>query len=437
MSEPLLREPLPFMTGDEWREFQRRFDENPIEGNAYLNELEIERSAEVCYSWPRVLQFSLSSYCNITCRFCAQTKFAAMFDNPAFKMDDITVEKMTHMFRDVGVGYPYFVDFSGDGEPIVHPSFIELMEFARSRFPFSKLRTCSNGLALTKSMSEKMVEHRLDWLNISLNAGTAKGWEATTGNRNFDRVIDNIRYLQAHKQAVGSPFPVLGMTFVLTRHSLEDLPAFVDLCVELGADSAGVHHMTINFADFANDSVMMIKRRANEVLRATREKADRLGFQISLPTLFDDADADDDAAPPAIDFDFSANRREYVDAFARAKLRPSEDRVAPATDTESRPRREVRTAQRCRYPWDYFLIKGDGVTRICCGGLPAEGGSILQDGFWKAWNGDFRRYIRRTVNTSLIDEDCYYCPLNATRDVDEAGTHMRNTARAAREAAPA
>jgi MoaA/NifB/PqqE/SkfB family radical SAM enzyme len=427
---PLLTTRPDYMTEAEWAEFQAAFAEDPAEGSAYLNELEIRKSVEFCHSWPRVLQFSLSSYCNIACRFCAQTKYAGMFNNPEFVIDDFTVEKMASMFDDVEFGYPYYVDFSGDGEPLVHPDFIGLLEYARTKFPFSRLRTCSNGLALTQEISRKIVEFELDWLNVSLNAATQRSWEITTGNRHFDRVIDNIRYLQELKRATGRTKPTLGMTYVLTRHSLEDLPAFVDLCVELGVDCAAVHHMTLVYSEFVPDSVTFTKRRANEVLRQVRDKANRLGFHISLPTLFKDDEHSEPLPPPTVDFDFALQRKEYLEAFNAAKRREPKERAGAPVDLLARSTKETVDALRCRYAWDYLKITGDGITRVCCGSLPEEPGSMFKDGFWKLWNGEMRRYIRRTVNTARIDEECYFCPLNATRDVDELETHMRPGPRA-------
>jgi len=428
--QPLLTTKPGYLTDEEWIEFQARFEVDPLHGTAYLNDIEISKSVELCYSWPRVLQFSLTSYCNITCRFCAQTDFNSRFRSPSFSPDEISVEAIATMFRDVETGYPFHVDFSGDGEPIVHPDFLGILEFSRKKFPFSVLRTCTNGLALTNALSDQLIERKLDWLNISLNAGTKRGWELTTGLPHFDRVVDQIRYLQNRKKKLKATAPVVGMTFVLTRQTLEDLPAFLDLCVDLGVHSATVHHMTINTARFGDDSIIHVKERANEVIRSVGERAKELGFFINLPALFADSAMNTGPIPDPVEFDFNAYRRDYAAAFAEAKRRLRVDAIAPDVDFASLRMMNTIAAIRCRYPWDYFLVKGDGTSRICCGGLPAESGSLLRDGFWPVWNGELRRYMRRTVNTARIDEDCYYCPLNATRDVNEAETHMRNTARA-------
>lgn len=428
---PLLTEKPAYMDSAEWREFGALFAANPLEGNRYLNDLEIRKSVPVCSSWPQVLQLSLSSYCNIMCRFCGQTRFRELAsEDPHFLLDDLTVDTLRDMFRDVGIGYPFHVDFAGYGEPIVNPHFIEILDFVRARFPFSRLRTCTNGLALTPEMTEALIDRQLDWLNISLNAATRESWEITTGNRHFDRVIENIRHLQRRKRALGVRRPAVGVSYVLTRHSLECLPEFVDLCVELGADSAAVTYMTAMTAQSLPDSVVFTPRRANEVLRAVRDKADRLGFRLRLPALFEDDEAPAGEEPPPADMDIRAMRREYVEVWSAAKSKPPPPpRTRLPIDPTTRPTRETVAATRCRYPWDYLLVSGTGDTRICCGGLPPENGSIAEAGFWKIWNAEVRQHFRRTVNTAVIDEHCYFCPHNATRDVDETGTHMRHWVR--------
>jgi MoaA/NifB/PqqE/SkfB family radical SAM enzyme len=430
--ELLERQPRPpYLSDEKWAEFREAFLLNPREAYSKLNELEKVLNQELCYSWPNVLQFSLTDLCNIMCRFCGQMKYAEMFKSEQYSAEDVTVAALERIFRDVEIGFPFHVDLSGDGEPLVAEGIANIFAFLRRKFPYSLLRVCSNGLALDEKMAELLVDLNVHALNISLNAATAETWLRVTGNQNFDKVISNIRYLQKYKAKMGATHPVVGMTFVATRTSVDDLPRFIELCHDVSAYAAAIHLMTVNYADQFADSLVHEKRKTNRILKQIVQMAAERNLLLTVPTPFADESNENDV-PSIPNIDHPALIQDYARAFKQAKRRGTPPGRRAPINVDERPMLPVaRPAQRCGYPWDYMLINGRGESRICCGDMLAEEGSIFEVGFAGMWNGNLRRYLRRTVNTERIDRNCYYCPLNKTRDIDDPKTHMRSAAQSA------
>jgi len=415
----------PYATDELWAEFCNRFIQSPIEAYALLRGFEIETNQEISHTWPRVIQFSLTDLCNIMCRFCGQTKFAEMFRSKGYSASDVTMVALERIFEKVQIGYPYVVDFAGDGEPLALENFKELVAFLRRRFPYSQMNLCTNGLALDRDTSEFLVDNRFNAINVSLNAATSDTWLKTTGNKNFDKVIENIKYLQTYKRTMGTGSPWIGMSYVATRVSVDDLPRFIILCTELDVKSAHVYHETVNYKEQYADFLVHEKAKANAIFSRISTMAKESGIHLTGAELFSDTHNDNSSVPAIQNIDFDAMQRDYIRAFKEAKRRNTPPAVRGPIVFDGRPMKETTQAQRCAYPWEYMLINGRGESRICCGAIPPEPGSILELGFAEMWNGVLRRYLRRTVNSARIDKSCFFCPLNLTRDVDDAQTHVR------------
>jgi MoaA/NifB/PqqE/SkfB family radical SAM enzyme len=416
----------PLLSEEQSKQYQNKFDLNSIDANNLLNDLEIKEDVEYCNSWPKTLILNLTATCNVLCRFCGQTQFHKTFSQGA-NLSFIDSEKLKRIFSEIHVGYPTHVDLQGDGEPLIQKDFKEVYEYCRSKFPFSYMRVCTNGVALTPRMSEFLIEGKLAWLNVSLNAGSAAVHERVAGLRVFDKIISNISYLQTLKSKLNTNKPEIGMSYVLARYNLDDVENFIYLCADLGIKNAGIQYMTVVYNEMLHDSVIYEKKRTNEILERTRILAEKLGVHVNLPAPFEHTDDQDlQNSPPILSFDHIGRLKERTVARKKAIEKGIEDSKPVAVlKPEKRMLIEKPAAMRCTYPWDFISLKGNGGAQLCCGAIGLEDGNSLESGFWNIWNGPVRRFLRRTVNSDHVDKICNICPLNKVRDVDSADTHVR------------
>jgi radical SAM protein with 4Fe4S-binding SPASM domain len=77
------------------------------------------------------------------------------------------------------------------GEPLLHPDILELVRLCSKEYDFfTKMNT--NGIALTKELSEGLIHNCLDYLVFSLDAITPATYEKIKRRDKFYKVINNI-----------------------------------------------------------------------------------------------------------------------------------------------------------------------------------------------------------------------------------------------------
>ena len=109
------------------------------------------------------------------------------------------------------------IEFTGGGEPTVHPRWENIIAYAQGL----GLRTglVTNGTRIEDSTA---VLSNLTWLRISLDAGNELTYSATRRRMLWNRVLANIEY------AAALSGPLVGVGFVVTRENFHEI---MDACV--------------------------------------------------------------------------------------------------------------------------------------------------------------------------------------------------------------
>ncbi len=111
----------------------------------------------------------------------------------------------------LGVGA---IEFTGGGEPTVHKDHIEIIGHAQSLGLQTGLVT--NGVLLKDNPAFR----NLDWLRISLDAGTPESYQQIRASKAWPKVMDNLRLVGGFSK------PYVGAGFVVTRENYREiLPA--------------------------------------------------------------------------------------------------------------------------------------------------------------------------------------------------------------------
>jgi hypothetical protein len=178
----------------------------------------------------RKLYVEPSTVCNLTCRTCIRN----VWQDPQTPMEMAVFEQLLTQME----AFPHLqrVVFSGLGEPLTHPHFLEMVRLVRERDLAVTIGT--NGLLLEKALSRELVRLGVDRLVISLDGVRSETYAGVRGAPLY-RVLDNIRGLNEAKTELASrekarmPRPVVGEewpTGVWGRQaprafSLEEAPA--------------------------------------------------------------------------------------------------------------------------------------------------------------------------------------------------------------------
>ena len=107
---------------------------------------------------PVMAHISLINACNLTCSFCCFANRDLTDRLPTEK-----VKQALDSFKKIGVTG---IEFTGGGEPSLHPDFIEITRYAHS-LGF-KLGICTNGVILGKKKFPKEIVKLFSWVRLGM-----------------------------------------------------------------------------------------------------------------------------------------------------------------------------------------------------------------------------------------------------------------------------
>lgn len=310
---------------------------------------------------PSRLYLTLTERCNLRCVHCITGAPARTAEGSARTMAPWVIEALREAFR--GVSY---VGFSHGGESLVHPDFfpiVRTIQTERATRPGRlDVHLLSNGMRLTEPTIARLVDHGVTSLAISLDGATKETQELIRLGGRFDVVLANVAHA-VHARERGADLRV-GISAVLTRRLVSELPALARRCVELGVDWLKIEE-TVGVSHAARE--LFVPPDAPAVLAAMAEVRALLdGTRVRLV---------DHLATPA--------RCSCVDPNARA-FRDADDF---ANRTRFRP---------CRMAFEQAVVDPDGTVRPIDYEHPASG-RLDERPLLALWNADVVRSLRRAA----------------------------------------
>jgi MoaA/NifB/PqqE/SkfB family radical SAM enzyme len=150
--------------------------------------------------------------------------------------------------------------FGGYGEPLSHPACLDMIEQAKmAGHPVSLI---SNGILLTKQVTRRLIELRLDKLWVSLDGASPECYADVRLGDALPVVIENLTRLRMEKyQAFGlsiwAGVPKLGIAFVAMRSNIHDLAEVIRLGTRLGAVEFSVSNVLAHNAELRDENLYM------------------------------------------------------------------------------------------------------------------------------------------------------------------------------------
>jgi MoaA/NifB/PqqE/SkfB family radical SAM enzyme len=171
---------------------------------------------------PLYLAWQLTNECNFACLHCIEESGPGR----AFKdeMSDQQVFAVLQQAIDLDVPY---ISLSG-GEPMVHPRFFDLVEYAGARGAQLKIET--NGQYLTKEACQRLRELEVKSVQVSMDGASRETFNKMRVRGDFDEVVQGIRNLVE----AGVP---LEINYSPTKFNTHEIGRAVDLAYELGAQN--------------------------------------------------------------------------------------------------------------------------------------------------------------------------------------------------------
>jgi hypothetical protein len=186
--------------------------------NYAVNLWEYEHGVEELTSFPWNITIPMTEVCNARCTFCS----SPLVPDPKA----LATHEIRH-FADA-LRHAVFVSLQGLGEPLAHPHFEEIAEeLAKYLSPVARLEIITNGWLLAGHRWELLKSLGINAIQVSVNAATDRTHQIAMGSRpgTFAQVVRNIAQVLADLDWSG----FLKASLVVTRHSLPEVPQFLDL----------------------------------------------------------------------------------------------------------------------------------------------------------------------------------------------------------------
>ena len=164
--------------------------------------------------------------CNLRCRTCIRN----VWQDPETHMEMGVFEQLVEQLG----AFPEMrrMVFSGLGEPMSHPHFVDMVRLVRARG--IAVTVGSNGVLMDRALARELVQLGVDRLVLSLDGVRPETYSGVRGTA-IAAVLDNIRGLNEAKRELGSLTPALGIEFVALRSNVAELAELSSLASRLGA----------------------------------------------------------------------------------------------------------------------------------------------------------------------------------------------------------
>ena len=182
--------------------------------------------------------------CNLGCPECPSG--LRSFTRPTGK---IGTEMYQDLLDQIGSKLMYLY-FYFQGEPYMHPKFLDLVKLAKSKNIYTV--TSTNAHFLTERKAKETVESGLDRIIISIDGTTQETYESYRVNGKLDKVIEGTKNLLKAREELKSKTPYIIFQFLVVKPNEHQVPEVIQLGEDLGVDEVKLKSAQIY--DYKNGS---------------------------------------------------------------------------------------------------------------------------------------------------------------------------------------
>ncbi|MBL7196534.1 MAG: radical SAM protein [Candidatus Omnitrophica bacterium] len=154
--------------------------------------------------FPPMIVVSITNACNLRCTHCYYSKFVKL---PDYHKSMLPWELWEKICKEMGQWPGVIMNFGTDGEPLLHPRFLDMLRMAR-KYSIYPINVTTNGTIMDDKFNRIIVEENLvDIMNISVDAFTAERYRKIRGG-SYEKVVSNVHNLISHRNKSASPIKI-------------------------------------------------------------------------------------------------------------------------------------------------------------------------------------------------------------------------------------
>ncbi|MGD0337007.1 MAG: radical SAM protein [Candidatus Omnitrophota bacterium] len=282
--------------------------------------------------------------CNFSCKMCSLALATAE--------KEISFADFKKIFD--ASKYVVYLNLFAWGEPFMVKDIFQIINYA-------KVHNCSVGTVtnmslINEAMARKIIESRMDFLNISFDAADPGLFEKIRQGAKFQTIINNIGILNRLKKEYRTEAPGLSLWVTAMKENIYEIPKIVELASQLEIKEVRINPLRVwDGAPLSKEeqSLTNFPELTQDILTTTKNKAKELGINLICPDY----------------------RRHH---------------------------------NICTLPQHTLNMLMDGTVRLCCS-YDTPLGNIFKDGINNIWNCRNFRLIRKAIRKE--GSICYWCML--------------------------
>lgn len=157
--------------------------------------------------------------CNLSCVHC-------LSDSGSKRQGELTTQECMRVIDDLASAKVFQLNIGG-GEPFARPDFLDLMDYAHQKGIVTCIST--NGTLIDEEVARRL-DHKLVYIQVSLDGATAESNDAIRGKGSYGKVLKALEHLRKRDLEVS-------INTVLTKLSFPELNKLTQLAVMFGAKS--------------------------------------------------------------------------------------------------------------------------------------------------------------------------------------------------------
>lgn len=324
---------------------------------------------------PTYVQIEPVGQCNLRCQMCSiQFREDGPPYGPSAFMKFETFTRIVDEFVTLET-----LHLQGLGEPMMHPRFFEMVEYATKKS--IRVTTNSNLTLLNQKRAEQCVTSGLERLHVSIDGATAQTYDRIRVGSRFEQVVQNLELVLEARQQLGSIHPHLNLVMVVMQQNLHELPDLVRLAHQWSVEQMFVQHLC---HDFGESSLPAHYRPMRD-------------FVQSETLLEEDLER--------VEYYFSEARTVARELGVNLRLPRTRPRIHPPGTPGQK---------RCDWPWSGAYISYQGYAMPCCMVSTPDRinfGNIIDQGVDQTWNSESFESFRDRLASDEPPDVCRSCSI--------------------------
>jgi len=225
-------------------------------------------------------------HCNYRCIFCEWfSPLLKQVRKQIASQNCMSIDDFKRVTRDLSELGTKVLLIGNIEEPFLDAQLMEKIEYAKQH----KLRCflITNGSLINEENAEKIVDLKLDYLNVSINATTPETYPKIHINQTedtFQRIVSMMSLIEKLKEKKRTSFPRTRLSMVVCNRNYQDTAKLVELCHEIGVKNALIKRFISSTKEIVEELELTSKQEeeTKRYLATASESAKQLGVNIDM-----------------------------------------------------------------------------------------------------------------------------------------------------------